>query len=129
MNQFDGVVARMMAAYGGSALLHIAGEGGTYTDGEYIPNPSFNKPVKIILDEYPQYSLGEKSNFGTLVLEGDKRCLMQPVHKANPNDLPYEIKANKDTLIINGTEWKIVGMKQINPSGMDAIIFELHIRK
>jgi len=129
MNQFDGVVARMMVAYGGSALLHIAGEGGTYTDGEYIPNPSFDKPVKIILDEYPQYSLGEKSNFGTLVLEGDKRCLMQPIHKANTNDLPYEIKANKDTLIINGTEWKIVGMKQINPSGMDAIIFELHIRK
>ena len=128
MNQFDGVVDRIMAAYGGSATLLIPKEG-IYVDGEYIPAATLEKPVKILLDEYPQAGAGDKSQMGTLILEGDKRCLLQPLDKSSAWELPYEIQANKDTLRINGVEWKIIRMKEINPSGINSIIFELHIRK
>lgn len=129
MSQFDIMVARMMSRYGGSATLLIPTEGGVYQDGEFTPAATIQKSVRIALDEYPQMSAGDKANFNSLILEGDKRCLMIPINKANPNELPYEVRANKDSLVINGVEWTIQGAKQVNPSGSDCVLWELHLRK
>lgn len=129
MNQFDLLAARMMSRYGGSATLLIETSGGTYQDGEWVPSGNIQKSVRIAIDEYPQMSAGDKSNFNSLILEGDKKCFMIPIHKSNPNDLPYEVQANKDKLLINSVEWKIMGAKQVNPSGSDCVLWELHLRK
>lgn len=128
-SQFDMVVAQMMAVYGGAAILNIPTEGGSYVDGEFVPAATLHKNVKVLLDEYPQANAGDKQGVSDLILAGDKRCLMQPLEKMGNGEAAYEVRANKDTLTISGTEWKIIRMKQINPSGFDCVIFELHIRK
>lgn len=126
--QFDRVTSRLIARHGGTGTLKVKSEG-VYSDGELSAITVTTYPVNISLFDYPQSSAGDKSNFGTLILEGDKQCYMQPVSKANELEKEPQIKANRDLITIGSTEWKILALKEINPSGADVIVYELHLRK
>lgn len=124
---FDGVVARMMASYGGTATLKTYSEG-TYVDGENIVQES-TVSARVLLNEYPQSGAGDKSEFNTLILAGDKQCFMQPIEKSGINIVAPELKANRDKLQVGNTEWKILNVKEVNPSGSNNVLYELHLRK
>ena len=124
---FDGVVSRMMASYGGSATLKTYSEG-EYVDGENIVQ-EFPFSVKVLINEYPQSGAGDKQEFNTLILSGDKQCFMQPVEKSGINIIAPEVKANRDKLQVGTTEWKILNVKEVNPSGTNNVLYELHLRK
>lgn len=124
---FDNVVARMMTRYGGNAALRILTEG-EYVDGEVIRS-STDYPVNILLNDFPQANSGEKSKFGTLIEMDDKELFMQPINKSNKDDVQPVVKANRDVIVINNTEWKILALKEINPSGVNTILFDMHLRR
>ena len=127
ISTFDGVVSRMMSVYGGAATLK------TYSEGEYIDGENIVQeipfPVKVLLNEYPQSGAGDKQEFNTLILAGDKQCFMQPVEKSSINVIAPDVKANRDKLQVGTTEWKILNVKEVNPSGANNVLYELHIRK
>ena len=127
ISTFDGVVARMMSVYGGAATLKTYSEG-EYVDGENIVQ-EFPFSVKVLINEYPQSGAGDKQEFNTLILAGDKQCFMQPVDKSNKDDVQPVVKANRDVIVINNTEWKILALKEINPSGVNTILFDMHLRR
>jgi hypothetical protein len=129
LSQFDNVVTQMMAAFGGTGTLRIFSDG-AYTDGENVQTTT-DYNVKVALFDYPQSNAGEKSQFGTSILAGDKQCFIQPVNKANTcEELEQpEIKANRDVIILNNVEWKIFALKEINSSVNNTIVFEAHLRK
>lgn len=126
ISQFDNTVTRLLSRYGGTGVLKVFSEG-TYLDGEVTLTP-ITYDVNIAIFDYPQSMAGDKSNFGTLVLEGDKQCYMQPVNKADNNYGSPTIKANRDLITIGSVEWKILTLKEINPSGANTIVYELHLR-
>jgi len=127
IGQFDRTVDRLISRYGGKGVLTIF-TNGVYLDGE-VTRTSTNYDVNIAIFDYPQSMAGDKSNFGTLVLEGDKQCYMQPVNKADANYESPVIKANRDLIKIEGVEWKILTLKEINPSSANTIVYDLHLRK
>jgi hypothetical protein len=129
LSQFDNVVTQMMNTFGGVGTLRIFTDG-TYTDGENVQIPT-DYQVKVALFDFPQNNSGDKSQFGTLILAGDKHCYMQPINKANTcEELEQpEIKANRDAIVLNGVEWKIFALKEINSSVNNTIVFEAHLRK
>lgn len=127
ISQFDAVVTDMMALAGGVAILRIFSDG-SYSDGEII-RTSEDHVIKILINDYPQANSGDKSKFGTLIEASDKEVLIQEMSKADPNVTQPNIQANRDVIIINGTEWKILALKEINPSGGNTILFDMHLRR
>jgi len=124
---FDRVVLQMMKDFGGTGQLKVFSEG-VYNDGEFTRTETLYD-VSLILLDYPQIGSGDKSNFNTLILEGDKQCYVQPRNKEAFYLTQPEIKANRDTVVIGTTEWKIMNYKELNTSGSDITVFDLHLRK
>lgn len=124
---FDRVVLQMMKDFGGTGQLKVFSEG-VYNDGEFTRTETLYD-VSLILLDYSQIGSGEKSNFNTLILEGDKQCYVQPRNKEAFYLTQPEIKANRDTVVIGTTEWKIMNYKELNTSGSDITVFDLHLRK
>ena len=126
-NEFDYVVAELIREAGGTGTLRVFTDG-VYVDGE-ITRTSIDYPVNIAINDFPQANSGEKSKFGTLIQADDKQLMMQPINKADPDATQPNIQANRDLVIINGTEWKILALKEINPSGVNTILFDMHLRR
>lgn len=127
ISQFDAVVTDMMALAGGAAILRIFSDG-SYSDGEVI-RTSEDHAIKILINDYPQANAGDKSKFGTLIEASDKEVLIQEISKADPDATQPNIQANRDVIIINGIEWKILALKEINPSGVNVILYTAHLRR
>ena len=126
-SQFDNVVRDMLGMAGGTGTLRIFTDG-VYVDGE-ITRTSADYTVNIAINDFPQANSGEKSKFGTLIQADDKQLMMQPINKADIDATQPNIQANRDLVIINGTEWKILALKEINPSGVNTILFDMHLRR
>ena len=124
---FDGVVTRMMARFGGIGTLHISSSP-VYVDGESVETTS-DYEVNILIFDYPQNGAGDKANFNTSILEGDVQCYVQPLNKQSPPSTQPTLQANRDTITLGTTEWKILNVKQLNPSAINNVIYELHLRK
>lgn len=127
LSQFDNVVRDMIGMAGGAGTLRVFTDG-VYVDGE-VTCTSTDYAVNIAINDFPQANSGDKSKFGTLIESSDKELLMQPINKADPDATQPNIQANRDLVIINGTEWKILALKEINPSGVNTILFDMHLRR
>ncbi len=129
LNQFHNVVRDMLGAFQGVGTLNVFSDG-AYVDGEVVSTKT-TYTVEQGMFEFPQSNSGDKSKFGTLILAGDKYCLMRPVNQTDPDATPPVIKANRDTITIDNVEWKIFALKTVNPSGVNGndFLFEFHLRK
>lgn len=125
--QFDRVVANMIGKFGGTGTLRIFTDG-VYIDGE-ITRTSTDYTVELAINDYPQANSGDKSRFGTLIEASDKEVFIRPINKTDPEATQPIIHANRDLVIINGIEWKILALKEINPSGVNTILFDMHLRR
>ena len=126
-SQFDNVVRDMMGMAGGTGILRVFSDG-IYIDGE-VTRTSVDYVVEIAINDFPQANSGEKSRFGTLIESDDKELMLRPINKSDPDATQPNIQANRDVIIINGTEWKILALKEINPSGVNTILFDMHLRR
>ena len=127
LSQFDNVVRDMLGMAGGTGILRVFTDG-VYVDGE-VTRTSVDYVVEVALNDFPQANSGMKSRFGTLIESDDKELMLRPINKTDPNATQPNIQANRDLVIINGTEWKILALKEINPSGVNAILFDMHLRR
>lgn len=132
MNAFDRVVASMMRQHGTLAFISVAlGE-------SYDTNTSENTvryqdyPVNAMFFDYIRKNEGLTSENNTLIQSGDKQVYVQPPQKnaSDPYSLPH-ILPNKDFLKLNGRLYKIVALKQLNPSMSNegCVLYELYIRE
>jgi len=129
LSDFDSVVADMMVDMGGTATLLIE------STPVYDPSTGIYEPVETsylvntILLDYPTSKAGISSNTGTLIEAGDRQCFVQPRNKVSTRYTMPVVKPNKDKIKINGEIWKILALKDTNPSGANSVLLELHIRK
>jgi len=124
---FDRTVMQMMRDFGGVGQLRVYTES-TYVDGEMVSTHA-DYDVNMVMLDYPQMGAGDKSDFNTMILEGDKQCLVQPRNKQSYTLTQPDVKANRDIMIVNGVQWKIMNYKEVNTSGSESILIELHLRK
>lgn len=131
ISAFDDVVQDMMAVYGTEATLVVS------SAESYDPETSENTvnvrkiPVKVIFFDYLDKRAGLGSDSGSLIRSGDKQVYIQPPHKStSPYPLP-KLDPTKDFLEHCGTKYKIVTMKQYNPSmtNIGCVLYELYVRE
>jgi hypothetical protein len=131
MNQLDRTVASMMSKFGTPAYISVA------INEEYDPATSENTVtyqdylVNIMVFDYVRKSEGDGTQNNTLIKTGDKQVYVQPPQKTEIGlSLPH-LNANRDLLVLADKTYKIVTVKQLNPSMVqeNSILYELYIRE
>lgn len=106
-----------------------------YQQGTYDPATSeyTNIPVEIpcslLLLDLTRNNNGLSSVFGTEILAGDKECWMLPPEKADNTILPLVIDTTSDRLRVGNITYKIVTMKEANPTGANPIAYQFMLRR
>ena len=126
-SDFDRMIVQMMRDFGGTATIRVFSPP-VEVDGE-VTHTSTDYSANAILLDYPTIGSGVKSNFGTLIEEGDKQCYIQPRSKSNSNYSDLNIQQNRDRVVVNGVEWKIMNLKDTNSAMNDSLLLEMHLRK
>ena len=105
------------------------------TTGAY--NPSTGEVATTVVDILARGILldltlsgnGLTSKYGTNILTGDKELYMQPVEKTDALVLSLIPDPTQDFVVVAGITYKVMNMKEINPSGTNPIAYFLHIRR
>lgn len=72
---------------------------------------------------------GSGSKTSTQIQDGDLTLYVRPTEKTDEFADALVIDPSADRVIINNVTWKIVTVKEYNPSASDCILYELYIRK
>lgn len=131
MNSLDRTVASMMSKFGTTAYISVA------ISEEYDPSTSENTVsyqdylVNIMVFDYVRKTEGEGAEHNTLIKTGDKQVYVQPPQKTEVGIALPHLNANRDFLKIGDKTYKIVTVKQLNPSlaQENCILYELYIRE
>ena len=128
MAQFSNLsdlVKRMTSQKGQQMTLTTSGsESGTYdpSTGTFSSTKSTYTVYGIVLDlTFIAYSTKPEAN--SLIQESDKRVLL------DGSKLPISIRGDGFSLTFGGSVWKIVSVKEVNPSGAASIMYDLIVRK
>lgn len=128
---FDNMIADMMQMFGSYAFINVAvREYWNEDTSENIVEYADYK-VKVCSFDYLDKKSGVSTEGNTLVQTGDKQVLIQPPHKtATGLPLPH-IKPNRDRLKIGDKVYKIVALKEYNPSMTRAgcVLYEAFVRE
>ena len=127
---FDRVVAEFMNEMGGTATLVVQDPNGLYdpTTSTYTATTTLYT-VKAILLDLTLRSNGLTTQPNTLIETGDKRCLIQPLNKTTTGLIMPVLKPNKDKIIMGGVTYKIVTLKNYNPSAVNSILIDTILRE
>lgn len=126
-SEFKRVAASMMRKFGGNATLIVNGEGVYNDDTQTVVKPlPIEYQVRAIIMDYTLRSMGIGSDFQTQIQSGDKQVFVQPVS----NNIPIPvINPTRDFIRIGNDVWKIVTVKDLNPSNTASVLLDLCVRR
>lgn len=129
MNDFDVTVLEFIRESGGPASLLKQATGDYNPATGTVATLGDEIPVEGILMDLTLQSNGLSTKYGTLVEAGDKEFWMRPPHKTDPLLDVVQIIPASDRLRIGSIVYKIVTLKELNPTGDDPILISLYLRR
>lgn len=126
---FDIMIGEFFKEYGFITTYYSVGEGVANDSNGTVTTPTTEIEVEAIKMELPRPTNGLISNAGTQILEGDQLLYIRPTEKADVFADAVLANPTSDYLLINNARWKIVAVKEHNPSAEDNILYEMYIRK
>jgi hypothetical protein len=121
------------------AVFELMGEFGTIakyvqtSTGEYDPSTGTTGEVEIehtieaILMDLTLSSNGLSLKYGTQIEAGDKELLVHPP-RTQSGEAAFAPNPS-DYVIVNGTRYRVITFKEVNPTGEAAILYSLYIRR
>ena len=86
-------------------------------------------PVEALLLDMTLNSNGLSSKYGTEIMAGDKELYIRPPEKTDSSATPLIVNTTTDKVRVNGVDYKVCNMKEINPSASNPLTYYLHIRR
>lgn len=123
------MVYNILRREGTTATLTQLAASGTYdpTTSSYTPAASVTTSVKVVLLDYSASQNGTYVNENTLIQANDKQCYMDA--KINGVDLATKPSPAGDTITAAGQTYRILNVKEYNPTGAYTIMYDLLLRK
>jgi len=123
------MVYGILVREGTTATLTQLATSGVYdpSTSSYTPTVSVTTPVKVVLLDYSASQNGLSVNENTLIQQGDKQCYMDA--KTNGVDLATKPSPAGDTITVAGQTYRILNVKEYNPSSSYTIMYDLLLRK
>lgn len=132
LSDFDECIMLMMQDFGTIATLIVQDD----STAAYNPITSTYEgatpaqyAVNAIFMDYTLQRYGQQDQAGTLIQNGDKQCFLQPINKANSGLTMPTIQPNKDRISVAGKIYKIASLKMVNPTMVNNIVYELHLKE
>lgn len=129
MNDFDRVVAEFMTEYGFTATFIKTLPAIPNDDDGTISSPTEETDIRAIKMELFGDMHGSRSKPSSLIQEGDQMLYVQPSEKTSRWSDPLYIDPTADRVRINNQLWKVVALKEYNPTASDCILYEMYIRR
>lgn len=85
--------------------------------------------IEAIKSELIRPNEGRGSKPGTLIADAELMLYVRPVEKTFRFAEITSIDPTRDRVVINGVQWKIVTIKEYNPSANNCYLYELYIKK
>lgn len=117
---FHSVVNNFMGKFGSSTTLIVDNGTGTYVDSEYIPT-IITLTAKVMVFDYIKKTDGVSTEQNTLIQTGDKMLYVKL-------DTPYDLKPAFTKVLLGSVPYKIVALKDLNPTMGDSIVYEIYAR-
>lgn len=119
------MVRSILSREGTTATLTQLATTGTYNPAAstYVPAASVSTTVKCVLLDYSATQSGQSTYNNTIIQQGDKQAYV------DGNALATKISPAGDTLTVGSDVWRIVNVKEYNPSNSFSILYELTLRK
>lgn len=126
------IVKNILGREGQSATLvqQPKGTQGTYDveTGVFTGSAPVSTTVKVVVLDYALITNGKVVSNNTLIESNDKECYMDAKSSLGV-DLASKPSPTGDTLVINGETWRIMNVKEVNPSGSYTVMYNLLLRK
>lgn len=129
LEDFDGVVADMMADFGGVAT-YISQSNYSFDPLTGVNSVStVSIQVQAIIMELSEHSGGISFKYKTLIQEGDKLMYLRPPEKVDSSAVPLHIDPTTDKIIMNNITYKIVAARETDPSAANIVLHEVYVRR
>lgn len=129
-DDFDRAVFGFMTEFGFNAtyVKTVSAVPDDTTGGVAVITNSIDiQAIKMELLRPLNGSLGNNSN--AQIQDGDQVLYVRPVNKTDEFATAISINPESDKIKINNELWKIVTVKQYDPSASDCVLYEFYIRK
>lgn len=130
-DDFHRMVAEFMREDGFDALFIKQLPGIPNDDNGTFTAEVAEVPIRAIkMDAFGTMS-GYRAKAQTLIQEGDQLLYVQPTEQVQKLELvdPMNPDPTSDRVSINGVLWKVVTVKETNPSASDCVLYEMYIRR
>jgi len=128
-SDFDRMVAEMMQEFGFTTTYYVNGSPVVNDSTGTVTHTTTEYTIQAIKMELPRPTNGAVSNSNSLILEGDQVLYVRPVEKADEFATAFVPNPTSDRVLIQGTLWDVISVKEHNPSASDNILYELYVRK
>lgn len=128
-DDFDRMISEFMSEFGFIAtyVRQVSSTPNDVTGGATIVTEDIEiEAIKMALIR-PVEGTGSKT--GTQIQDGDQMLYVRPTEKTDKFADALAINPTADRVTINSVQWKVVTVKEYNPSAADCILYELYIRK
>lgn len=129
MSDFDFAVLEFIRESGTPATLLKQATGAYNPKTATVTTDTDEIAVEAILMDLTLQSNGMSVKYGTAIEAGDKELYMRPPHKTNPMLSPVEISPGSDRIRVGTVIYKIVTMKEVNPTGSNPLLYTLYLRR
>lgn len=128
MYGFDEAVLEFMRDY--PLTAYVVRSTGSYNPATAsVETSDVQHPVEAILMDYTLQSNGLGVALGTDIKAGDKQLFVRPPLKSNPNATLTDIDPSTDRVIVAGVTYQVIRVKELNPTAVDVILYELQLRR
>lgn len=83
-------------------------------------------PIRAIKMDVFGNMAGSRTKLGTLIQEADQVLYVQPSEALTAFG---EIAPESTRAVIKGVEWKVLALKEYDPSASDCVLYELYIKR
>lgn len=106
-----------------------------FKSGSYDPTTSVNTSTivstncKALILDLTRNVNGLSTKYGQMILEGDKDCYIYPPALLNSLQPQFVIDTAVDKVLIGTILYRVVNMKELNPSGSSALLYNIMLRR
>lgn len=126
LNSLKAIADRMIAQEGQSVTVGFLGQSGTYdpTTGKNTPAATVSITSKAVFLDYALESYSLTNSKGTLIEKDDKE-----VYLSHQTGFPRKPSPTDTIIDASGVKWRIITVKEDNPSGALTIKYTLQVRR
>lgn len=130
LTDFEGCVSDFMDDFGGAATVIVRGSQKKDPVTGNIVYEETPYTVRAILLDIMKTLSGTGTVNGTTIQQGDKVLFVEPPEKKYPGADPLpKLDPTKDTVVMGNITYKVVTVKETNPSADNLVMLEIYLRR